>query len=324
MAMRAKIQFKSRSGKSETRTLRPNQSLIIGSSNAAEIRLADEPGLMATHCEIAMSGKECRVVNLTEGMGSVLVNGTPVALETDLVGESIVAVGTNEILVSIERLGTVDTSASPLGSVDTGSTANGSSSNVTAVSKPPFSPDRATATEETAGDNPLHHEELANGLQLFEIENSEAGRELLKESAVGTSELYAVVNYRIAGKEPGDEDLLEGFPNDVRGKNSLWITDLGKFDDFSDLVETHLKDNCFLLLHPCKPDLDKAAFIKEAKLFFGWWLSPSSFDFSMRNGISLLVEKVFGLVGLSVYFLADKNVWVAITNDESIAKTLGN
>jgi len=299
MAIRARIELKDESGKRTSRSIGVMQSITIGSSTASDICVYDDTDVHSKHCEISVTKTGCSIRDLTKGRGVLSVNGAA-TLESQLRNEDLIQVGYNEVKILLT--GQPDEADGGQG------VANVSTGNLTGQ------------TENAAAEKPELHV-MDNGLSVLEIPHSNDIQKLFLEKFANAGNFYLAVNFRIAGENPEDhelDDLLTQSPAEVRESNSLSLIGPSPFAEaekqFFDLKE---KD-CAILLSAVDNEMPMDRFKEEAVTLFSWLLRPSKFDFHMRNGIKFLLEKVFSLVDMAVFYLPESKKWIVIAMDSSV------
>lgn len=299
MSIRVKLCLEdSSSGKLIRKGIASGQKAIIGSTHEADIRVYNLTGVSTQHCEIAVSNDICTLRDLTGGRGTVLVNDKT-ATQNELSDGDVVTVGSNRITLEISGQ-------------DAGS----------ATSVATFENTGTARTDDEPESSVSAIRQMANGLKVFEIPDREDVGTFLSEQVAGNRPYIMAINFRAIGENPGDhdaEDVLVDPSKELQQSNSISLLGPDQFNSFGDLPGKFYDKDCMIFLGLADTTMERNKFVEEATTLVNWWLQPSQFDFHMREGIALLLDRMFSLIDRAIYFLPSAGKWICITNNPEVS-----
>ena len=307
MAIRAKISYKTRSGKVDFRALGPNQALVIGSSTVSDLQLPSDDEVLARHCRIRLSSETCTIEDLTQGKGRLVADGKAFD-RLDVHGRQTIKIGHSEIEVEVsgakrekpntgEIADSADVKTNPV--IDTGG-----------ADSRPVNPDLPE----------YQHDLILGVLHCFEFADDEDGMESLSSRLKGKG-CFEFVNFEAIGEtaeQHGETDLLAELLEDDED-DSFTVRGPFPYENFpSALIDSRQHDNFMLAItkDPDAPERDE--FIQNIKLYMAWLLRPSRFFFSMKNGQKQLIKAIFEQIYAVLFFSMERRTWMLLSMDESV------
>ena len=284
----AKIFFTDADGRDTVRILNALQSMIIGSSMAADIQLYNEANVQEKHCLVSLTSEGCFLRDLTGGKGVTKLNG--VVITDNLLNEkNQVEIGNNEILIEVFGLDELRQGQ------------EAPAENSASIDPPKFV-------------IPAIHT-LENGLKIFELPDNDGVQGVFSERIFGNRNLFLLENHKSCGLESPDprDDLLADFPEEVRSDNSLTLTGPRPFEEFSNTLFDNRARDYSILVAPKKADATLDEIRLTLRTVVAWFIKPSNFDFHMRKGTKLLLEKTVAEVDFVTYFLPLERTWIVAT-----------
>ena len=241
------LQFESAPGKTRQLKVRPRQSVLIGASHSADIKLCDADGVAPQHCEVKFDGGTFAIRNLVSKRRKIYVNGTAVDTASLSDGDRI-AIGNNELTV-IMTADRPDVKTKPEsaanGSLATAGVAGvvGTSAIVEASHDPTPAPAAKTSpakqeakavknatTKEPAESGPVDKEPVYemcdSGVQTFEIDSFTQSLHPILQERPDKWRYALLVNHKLGGmKEPAPKvaNLVEDETPDVTDENDLYL-----------------------------------------------------------------------------------------------------
>ena len=244
------LQFESAPGKTRRLKVKPRQSVLIGASHSADIKLCDADGVAPQHCEVKFDGRTFAIQNLASKRRKLYVNGTAVETASLSDGDRI-AIGNNELTV-IMTADRPDVKPSPepaannslatagvAGAVGTSAIVEASNAPTPvtpapATKTPPAEPEATAVTAKMAtqptDSEPVEQEPVYemcdSGVQTFEIDSFTQWLHPTLQERPDTWRYALLVNHKLGGmKEPAPKvaNLIEDETPDVTDENDLYL-----------------------------------------------------------------------------------------------------
>ena len=336
MTLRLKIEWLE-DGRIATHMVDPMQSVILGSSYASDIRLADPTDLAARHCEISLDSSGCTVQDLTRGQLPLTVSDDPVQGPVELYDGDVVLVGYNEVRIRLTDAGAAvtrqrDSSPSACDSDSVLAAAAGTAAGATLAANaansqvanglvadipPQPAPDTGKPQDPpSAGE----FERFDNGLWAATFQQKEAA-DFLKLLAGGAKPGFLLTNHKAMGQEippdQGPNRLVEG-DQQVLAENSLAVIGPLAPPDLLKALEAHAATDAILALFPRIAEVDLDDFCAELNSLWIWLTRPSKFHFHMQHGIEFLIKRAFGPILSAAYYLPESNSRVLLGSEPEI------
>lgn len=296
----AVLRYELGKNRSKNYKVRPGQSVLIGSSNSADIKLRNTEGVDPQHCEVTFDQGTFAIKNLSRKKQSIAVNGSMIDA-MNLQNRDRIEIGNNQLIVVIESgpQATPDLTTEPFSKVPAAAVDHASPRENEGAEPTTAEPEVAGET----GDSEPVFESYPNGVRAFEFGpgSSPGLQQDVLPMIAGRQEHWCFgvfYNHLLSGLEngrPTEGNLLEGMPGEITQSNDLYFLAgdddaaiLKKFDQYADQGAAVL---CVMKKQPQPIDHSQ-----EFDGLVPWFINPETLRFNIINGSDLLVSKVFGLV----------------------------
>ena len=295
MNLTARISYQNPEGEQAIHNLGAWQTLLIGSSMAADIQVYNDANVAEKHCQLHISDKGCYLKDLTGGRGITKLDGVAVD-EAELGKHNTLMIGANEIFVEVLGLEVQEKEAFKEPEVT--------------ETKPEPEPEFVKPNLNV----------LKNGLRVFEFEHRSNSISAFARQVAGDRKFFLTENQKTGGLNPPDpqEDLLKEFPDSVTSENSLTLSEPVPFAELAEQFEQNLERDCSVLIAPADPEISRESFVTAIRPLVAWFLKPSNFNFHMRNGIEFLLEKTFADILFVALFIPQEKSWTIVSINPEI------
>lgn len=352
------LKYEVAQGKTKSLKVRPRQSVVIGASNSADIKLQHTLGVAAQHCEVKFDGQSCIVEHLGNGKRSVRVNGNKVKSQILHDGDCI-EIGENRMTVILQSssgaaAGSGRAAVAPLAvATAVGASAakgeeasDGVDSAVTADAKQ--EPEAADQPEEVRVE-PVFATH-ANGVRSIEVSDYATELGVLIDERDANWRYVAMINH-LASKldgappvdDPATENLLGAIEDPLSQENDLYLLQpLDKGAVLNQFTNYAQKNSGILgWVRAAEPEPDPApskgqpneavegpaatepedeCCVDPGQLKFlaTWFLTASGLKFHLLHGSELLAKKIFAMFDALVFFDIGTSKYLVVFNDPTI------
>ena len=311
------LQYEVAKGKSKSLKVRPRQSVLIGASNSADIRLYESDGVAAQHCEVKFDKGKFEIFNLTGGKKSIRVNGTKVE-STDLQDGDCIEIGKNKLTVVLQGETEQDSKVSLPTATNTTPQTAAVPSSALAV------PVEQTEVEADAAstDEPVFTA-CANGLRTIELDSFEKRLHPIFKERTAHWDYCVLFNHlasKVSGPAPDSDkipNLLDGMPEDITKSNDLFYETAEDEKVIFKRFRTYAEKKA-AVLGVMKKKTEEADVAKELKFIATWLMNPEGLKFNLLNGTEFLISKIFTYLDVLVFYDADKKQDLVMFTDLAV------
>ncbi|MFK7767217.1 MAG: FHA domain-containing protein [Mariniblastus sp.] len=331
------LQYEISKGKSTSLKVRPRQSVLIGASNSADIRLLQTAGVASQHCEVKFDKGKFEIFNLTQDEHSIRVNGSQVG-STDLQDGDCIEIGKNKLTVVLQdnqnaysqsvdkQITDITTAADTTPNVAVASPvsvgepveANGAES-AQIISTDDIS---QKGSQSSSSKDPVFVA-CGNGIRTIELDSFEERLHPIFKERIEHWE-YCVFYNHLASKLKSpvpDPDkvpnLLSDLSGDITESNDLFYETDGDEKMIFKRFRTYAvkKSSILAVVKKGTEELDIA---NELKFIATWLMNPEGLKFNLLNGTEFLITKIFTFLDVLVFYDTDKKQDLVMFNDFAV------
>lgn len=316
--------------RSRNYNVRPGQSVLIGASNSADIKLANTEGVAPQHCEVKFEDGAFSIKNLSRQKETISVNGNKIE-SGELADQDRIEIGNNELTVEIEDNSpkikpAAPEAVAPVAPVipveDLADPEPAKAAPATPASVAPAEASAEDAEEPEDTSQPVY-KDYPNGIRAVELD-VESGNGFVdlvhplfaSVDAWGYGVFYNHLLSKLSSGAPSEGNLLEGNEDPYVQSNDLYFQTsddkLAMLKLFGRYAEKQAAVLCLL------KNSAETKMAEDAKMMATWLMNPVLLEFHVLNGSDLLISKIFGLVDALVFSNPETKKDLVLINDISV------